>query len=364
MDWLTILTLVAGLGVLTLGAEFLVRGSARLAALFGISPLVVGLTVVAIGTSTPELAVNVQSAYSGQADLALGNVVGSNIFNVLFILGICAVVLPLRVAQQLLWLDVPLMIGASIMFLVLALDGIISRFDGIFLLVGAGLYMIVAVKLGRNESPVVEKEYAEEYGQRSAGYGWPLQVFLIAVGLAMLVVGARWLVSAAVEIAQLLGISELIIGLTIIAAGTSLPEVATSIIASIRGERDIAVGNVVGSNLFNILLVLGLTSVVAPSGISVQPAILTFDIPVLIAVAVACAPIFLTGHIIERWEGCVFVLYYAAYTAYLILDAKGHDSLPAFSTVMLEFVLPITLLTLVIAYVRHNASNQLDGKNK
>ena len=357
MNLAQLLFLGVGLALLTIGAELLVRGASRLAALLGISPLVIGLTVVAFGTSAPEMAVSVESAYSGQADLALGNVVGSNIFNVLFILGLCAVILPLRVAQQLLWMDVPLMIGASVFLLLLALDGSISRVDGLMLFGGILLYTVFAIKQGRQESREVVTEYANEFGIRPNRLWdrWPVQVLLVGIGLVMLVIGARFLVDGAVQIAKYFGISELVIGLTVVAAGTSLPEVAASVVASLRGERDIAVGNVVGSNLFNILAVLGLSSLISPDGINVAPAALTFDIPVMIAVALACAPIFFTGHLIARWEGGVFLTYYIAYTAYLILNAKAHDSLPAFSAVMLEFVLPITLLTLVIAYVRNAA---------
>lgn len=357
MSWELILFLCGGLALLTIGAEFLVRGASRLAALIGISPLVIGLTVVAFGTSAPEMAVSVESAYSGQADLALGNVVGSNIFNVLFILGLCAVLLPLRVAQQLLWMDVPLMIGASLLLLLLALDGSIGHLDGIMLFGGIVLYTVFAVVQGRKESAEVSEEYASEFvsKNKSIWSTWPVQLAFVGVGLLMLVLGSRWLVDGAVEIAKLLGISELVIGLTVVAAGTSLPEVAASVVASLRGERDIAVGNVVGSNLFNILAVLGLSSLASPNGINVAPAALTFDIPVMIAVALACAPIFFTGHLIARWEGAVFLTYYAAYTSYLILNAKAHDALPAFSVVMIEFVLPLTLLTLAIAYVRYAA---------
>ena len=356
-----------GLALLTVGADFLVRGAARLAAIAGISPLVIGLTFVAYGTSAPELAVSVGASLSGQADIALGNVVGSNIFNVLFILGLCAVILPLRVAQQLIWLDVPLMIGTSLLVFAMGLDGRISRVDGFILFIGALVYTILATRLGRRESREVEKEYANEYGVRHAGLtgSWPAQLFLIACGLTMLVFGARWLVASAVEIAKSFGLSELVIGLTIIAAGTSLPEIATSAVASLRGERDIAVGNVVGSNIFNVLAVLGLSSIMSPRGITVAPAALTFDIPVMIAVALACAPIFLTGHLIARWEGFVFLMYYSAYTAYLILNAGAHDALPAFSAVMLEFVLPITVLTLAIAYTRHVVKwTALGGKKR
>ena len=352
------LFLVGGLILLTAGAEFLVRGASRLAGIAGISPLVIGLTVVAYGTSSPELAVSVAAAYSGQADIALGNVIGSNIFNVLFVLGLCSLIAPLRVTQQLIWLDVPLMIGASVLLVVMGIDGTISRFDAVILLSGAILYTIFAVKQGRREGAAVEKEYADEFGAKSKRSSWPLQLVLIVVGLAMLVFGARWLVDGAVEIAKLLGISELVIGLTIIAAGTSLPELATSVIASIRGERDIAVGNVVGSCLFNILAVLGLASIVSPAGVTVAPPVLTFDIPVMLAAALACAPIFFTGHFIARWEGAVFLLYYFAYTAYLILNARAHDALEAFSSVMLEFVIPITVLTMAVAYARYASARR------
>lgn len=347
--------LVIGLGLLFVGAELLVRGASRLAAIAGISPLVIGLTVVAYGTSSPEMIVSVASAYSGHADIALGNVVGSNIFNVLFILGVCAIILPLRVAQQLVWLDVPLMIGASLLLLLMGLDGNLSRLDGVLLFSGAGLYTAFTIREGRKESAEVRQEYAGEYGDRIKHHAqlWPMQLIYIALGLGMLIFGARWLVDGAVAIAKLFGVSDFVVGLTIVAAGTSLPEVATSVVASFRGERDIAVGNVVGSNIFNILAVLGLSSIVAPNGMAVSPAALAFDIPVMIVVALACAPIFFTGHLIARWEGALFLLYYCVYMAYLALYSKAHDSLPLFNAVMLEFALPLTLLTLVIAYMRY-----------
>jgi cation:H+ antiporter len=248
------------------------------------------------------------------------------------------------------------MIGASVLVLAIGTDGNISRLDGAILFAGAILYTIFGIKQGRKESAEVEKEYSSAYGVSKSASSWPLQILLISIGLAMLVFGARWLVDGAVQIAKFMGVSELVIGLTIIAAGTSLPEVATSVLASIRGERDIAVGNVVGSNIFNILAVLGLSSLVSPNGINVAPVALTFDIPVMIAVALACAPIFFTGHLIARWEGGVFLVYYVAYAAYLVLNAQAHDALPALSAVMLEFVLPLTLLTLAIAYVRYGAA--------
>ncbi len=354
MDALTLVLFVIGLVILIVGAELLVRGASRLAVGFGISPLVVGLTVVAFGTSSPELAVSIGSALSGQADIALGNVVGSNIFNVLFILGLSALIGALVVAQQLIRLDAPLMVGVSILPLLLGLDGKIGRLDGLLLFAGIVAYIIFAIRQSRKETRQIEAEYEQEFGQgkRMGPRQALIQVGFVIVGLVLLVAGARWLVDGAVAIARSLGLSELIIGLTIIAAGTSLPEVATSVIASLRGERDIAVGNVVGSNIFNVLAVLGLTAVVAPEGVNVPAAALRFDIPFMIAVAIACLPIFFTGYRIARWEGALFLAYYIAYTLYLILDATGHDALPAYSTVMFEFVAPLTAVTLLVLVVR------------
>lgn len=357
MDGVTAVLFVVGLGLLVLGAELLVRGASLLAAAIGISPLVVGLTVVSFGTSAPELAISVQASWADQADLALGNVVGSNAFNVLFILGIAALIGPLIVAQQLVRIDVPLMIGASVLLLLLSLDGSIGRLDGVLLFTAIVAYNVVLVRQSRRRSaaaPPEEAVAADRTPEGSDGRdgGILRQVGFVVAGLALLVLGSGWLVDGAVEIAAAFGVSELVIGLTIVAAGTSLPEVATSIIASLRGERDIAVGNVVGSNLYNILAILGLSALVAPDGLPVAPSLIRFDLPVTIAVAIACLPIFFTGHRIARWEGALFLGYYVAYVLYLLLDAAEHDALPAYSVVMLAFVLPLTALTLVVIAVR------------
>jgi len=353
MSVITAFLFVAGLVLLVLGAEALVRGAARLAGAFGISPLVIGLTVVAFGTSSPELAVSVKSALSGQADIAVGNVVGSNIFNVLFILGLSAIIAPLLVAQQLVRLDVPILIGASVLVLLLALDGRVGRLDGALLFAGVVVYTAFLIRQSRRESASVQQEYAAEFGaDASRRSSWFVNLVLVLGGLGLLVLGSRWLVDAAVVTARWLGVSDLIIGLTIIAAGTSLPEVVTSVVASLRGERDIAVGNVVGSNLFNILAVLGLASLVSPAGIEVTAAALRFDIPVMIAVALACLPIFFTGGVISRWEGALLLAYYLAYTAFLIMGATRHEALPVLSAAMLLFVLPLTALTLAVLALR------------
>jgi cation:H+ antiporter len=349
----TVLQFITGGLLLIAGAELLVRGASRLAVRAGVSPLVVGLTVVAFGTSSPELAVTVGSAYAGDADVALGNVLGSNIFNVLFILGLSALVAPLVVAQQLVRLDVPLMIGVSVLALVLSLDGSVGRLDGLLLFSGVVAYTVFLVRQSRRESKGVRAEYEEAFGdapRRSAA--WMLDGAQAAVGLVLLVIGARWLVDAAVATATAMGVSSLVIGLTIVAAGTSLPEVATSVLATLRGERDIAVGNVVGSNIFNLLCVLGLGSAVSPAGLAVAPGALTFDFPVMIAVAIATLPIFFTGYTIARWEGAVFLAYYVAYTVYLVLDATQHGALNLFGAAMTWFVLPLTALTLALTLHR------------
>ena len=349
--------LLAGLVLLVAGAELLVRGASRLALRFGISPLVIGLTVVAFGTSAPELAVTVQSGLAGQSGLAIGNIVGSNIFNVLLVLGVSAVITPLVVSQQLVRLDVPLMIGATLLFWLLALDGRIGLLDGLLLTAGIVAYTAFAIWQGRKDGEEIKAEYAQEFGDgKSTWLGrLPVQVALIVGGLALLVLGAHWLVTGAIAIARSIGVSEVIIGLTIVAAGTSLPELATSLMAAVRGERDIAVGNVVGSCLFNLLSIVGIAALVTPGGLEVAASLLRFDIPVMVAVALASLPIFVTGHLIARWEGFLFVGYYVAYVAYLILEATQHDALPAFSTTMLAFVLPITVVTLAVLLMRHRA---------
>ena len=355
---MTVVLFVLGIVLLIGGAELLVRGASRLARGFGISPLVVGLTVVAYGTSSPELAVSVRSALAGQTDLALGNVVGSNIFNVLFILGLSAIVTPLIVPQQIVRLDVPIMIGVTLLTLIFSLDGQLSVLECAILLAGAIAYTAFLVRASRRESAEVADEYAAEFSGDATGRGGVLlQIGFVIAGLALLMLGARWLVDAAITMARSMGVSELVIGLTIVAAGTSMPEVATSVLAAFRGERDIAVGNVVGSNIFNVLAVLGLSGTVG-GGMEVAPAVLSFDLPVALAGAVACLPITFSGHLIARWEGVLFLGYYAAYTAYVILAASAHDALPAFSAAMVWFVLPITAVTVLVVAWRQGSGRR------
>lgn len=348
MDWIL---LIAGLTFLVVGAEVLVRGGVSFASRIGISSLVIGLTIVAFGTSSPELIVSAKGVLAGSPNIAIGNVVGSNIFNVLFILGISALICPLTVSQQLIRIDVPIMIGVSVLALILSSDGILGKADGILLLTGIVLYTWFVIHLGKKEKKKeVIQEYELEFGLARKSKSWLLDIFLIAGGLGVLILGARWFVDGAVGIARGLGISELVIALTIVAAGTSMPEVATSVMASIRKERDIAVGNVVGSNIYNILAILGVSSILAKDGLPVSSGVMGFDMPIMIAVAIACLPIFFTGRGISRWEGGVFVFYYAAYTAYLISKSSGHDQLAMMSWIMMIFVIPLTVLTMTVIY--------------
>jgi len=359
---ITTITLIAGLGLLILGAEILVRGAARLSSALGISPLIIGLTVVAYGTSSAELAACVRSAAMGQSGLAMGIVVGSNIFNVLFVLGVSALVIPLTVTKRVIRLDVPIMIAVSVLLYLLALDGSISRWDSLLLFAGAVAYTLFTVLGARRERSqswmMTDVPDASEVRQPKRRRYWAItQILFVILGLVMLVFGSRWFVSGAVLLAEGLGVSKSVIGLTIVAAGTSLPEAATSIVAALRGKPEIAVGNIVGSNIANVLLVLGLTGLVAPHGIDVSSSALKFEIPVMIAVAVSCLPVFFTRGLIERWEGGLYLGYYFAFVLYLILLAGHHKALPAFDAAMAFFVLPLTVITYIVLTARRARGN-------
>jgi cation:H+ antiporter len=394
-----LLLLVLGLLGLVLGGEFLVRGSARLAALAGVSPLIIGLTVVSYGTSAPELAVSIRAGLAGNDSIAVANVVGSNIFNVLFILGACAALSPLVVDRRLVRIDVPVMIAVSLLAGAFSLGGRIAPWEGALLAAGALAYTVWTVRAGRGpvaadvESPpsdipgadqrepppwrawpaifitiaaaAVLAHLLDRLGSIEAAcalagalayLGAPLlrggggrraefarQAGFILTGLAILVVGAGWLVDGAVSLARGLGVSDAIIGLTIVAAGTSLPEVAASIIATLRGERSLAIGNVVGSNIANILCILGVSSLVTPGGLSVAPEMQRLDVPLMILIAVACLPVFYSGYLIRRWEGLVFLGGYLGYTTYLVATATKHDFAPALGEALAYVFAPVAL---------------------
>jgi cation:H+ antiporter len=414
-----LLLLIGGLVLLVGGGEFLVRGASRLATVAGISPLVVGLTVVAYGTSAPEMAVSIQASLAGNASIAVANVVGSNIFNVLFILGACALLAPLVVGRRLVRVDVPVMIAVSLVAGLMAWDGGFARWEGLLLVAGTIAYTVWTVRSSRAETaaaalnnPPAEPEIiagkhpgwlvAELALAVAGGLGWsrgwwgPVegglavagglvfscgsafgkggttragdllhQIGFIVTGLGVLVLGAAWLVGGAVGLARTLGVSDAVIGLTIVAAGTSLPEVAASVIATIRGQRDLAIGNVVGSNIANILAILGVSAAVAPGGLIAPPEMIAVDIPVMIAVAAICLPVFYTGHLIRRWEGAVFLAAYVGYTTWLVFHSTGHAAAAALGASLAWVFAPVVLATFLVTGVRayttrHRAQNVVD----
>ncbi|MDJ0590997.1 MAG: calcium/sodium antiporter [Pleurocapsa sp. MO_226.B13] len=360
MNPITFLTLVTGLVLLVVGAEFLVKGASKIAAILHIPPLIIGLTIVAYGTSAPEMSVSIMSSFSGQGDIAVGNVVGSNICNILLVLGLSSVVAPLVVTKQIIRSDVPIMIGVSLLFLMFGMDGQLSRVDGLILFIGGALYTLSLIYQSSKQGSE-QDEFAQEYGFSGEVTPrlWIINIIFVIGGSALLIFGSNLLVRSAVAIAQDFRVSELLIGLTIVAFGTSLPELATSIVASFRGERDIAVGNVLGSNIFNILTVLGIAGTLSPTGINVSDSVLQFDAPVAIAVAFACLPIFYSGKRINRWEGLLFLFYYLAYNGYLILNALNHEALPLYNWLMLYVVLPLTVIILIIVTIlEKRAENQ------
>lgn len=312
------LLVLPGIALLVVGAEVLVRGAVRIAAAARIPPIVIGLTIVAFGTSAPEFAVSLRAGLEGRGAVALGNVLGSNIFNVLVILGISALVRPLIVRERLVRFDVPVMIGASALFFLVGTGGSVGRGEGLFLLALLLLQTVLLVRQGRSDR-------SGEAAARPGRARLPAAVGAIAAGLALLVFGSRWLVDGATAIALSFGVSERVVGLTIVAWGTSLPELATSVVAAVRGERDIAVGNVVGSNVFNLLGVLGAAALLAPAGIPVGPSAFRLDGPVMLAAALACFPVFLTGRSIARREGALFL---AGFIGYLWLLGSGRGGTP------------------------------------
>jgi len=350
---ISLIALVGGLALLLLGAELLVRGATGAARRLRIPALVIGLTVVAYGTSAPEMAVSLRAALAGNSAIAVGNVVGSNLFNILMILGLSALITPLAVKSRLIRLDIPVMIGLSALLLLLALTRGVGRIEGIGLLLGLVIYTVLTFRLGRQEvgpstaTPVPEPQRPL---WRSLGF--------ILIGLVALSVGARYFVDGAVWLADSIGISEVVIGLVIVAAGTSMPEVVTSVVAAARGERDIAVGNVVGSNIFNILGVMGVSGIVAPAGVAIPDSIRQFDLPIMLAAAVICLPIAFTGGKISRWEGALLLGYFASYVTYIILRAADHDAVEPFGWVMAGIVMPLTGITLALLVGRSIISHR------
>jgi cation:H+ antiporter len=311
---LPLLFLLLGLGLLYFGAQVLIKGGAALAFRFGLSALVVGLTVIAYGTSSPELVVSLQAAFSGNSAIAVGNVIGSNICNIALILGLCSLVQPLTASAQVIRREVPIMIGVSLLLVGVIWDGVIGRIDGALLLAGLITYTWLTVRAARSaKAALAEQEYDEDFHVGAPGAG--RSVALVVLGLAVLIGGSHLFVTGAVEIARHWGISDVVIGLTVVAVGTSLPELATSLVAALRGHSDVAIGNVVGSNIFNVLGILGLVALVHPidaAGLS------RIDLGMMIATAVALLPVARSGGRVNRVEGAILLGVYVAYTVWLV----------------------------------------------
>lgn len=322
--WTQILFFGLGLVALYFGAEWLVRGAARFARAWGVSAVVVGLTVVAFGTSTPEMVVSTLAAASDRGDVGLGNILGSNVVNLALILGLASLIYPLRVQMRLLAREIPIMVASAMLLGALAVDGRFGRGDGLLLLTGFLAFVGFILHAARREPAAIQAEFTEfEEAEALEPTRAPRtrEVALIVGGIVGLVVGANLLVESAVYVARSVGISEVVIGLTIVALGTSLPELATTLVASYRRETDIAFGNVIGSNIFNVLAILGLAAAVRP--LRVAPGLLHFEIPVVAILSILLLPLAWTRLRIERWEGALLVSGYIVFTWIVLIRSAG-----------------------------------------
>lgn len=337
--------MLGGLVLLVAGAQLLVRCAEHIAAKLKVRPLLIGLTVVAMGSSAPQMTVSLQAAFNDTADIAVGSVIGSNTFNILVTLGLSALIIPLRVSRQLVRLDIPLMILASALVFTLALNHQLDRLDGLLLLGGLLAYLLLLLHQSRHSG------HHHPHHDRPPT-SWLRTLSLMGCALLLLGVAGHLLLGAALEVASELGLSERIIGLTIVAVSTSLPELATSLIAAFRGQREIAVGNVIGSNVFNLLGVLGLTALLAPSPLSVSPNALAFDLPVMLGVAALCLPVFYSGYRVTRVEGLLFLGLYLAYGLHVVSFTTGMPLASKLEHLMLFYILPALLVGVLLNAVR------------
>lgn len=325
-----IVLLIVGLTVLYFGAEAMVKGASQLALNLGIAPMIVGLTVVAFGTSAPEFVISLIAAFEGSAGISVGNIIGSNIANLALILGIAAVISPMPVDARALRRDYPVMLGAGVLFYLVSLDGHIERWEGGILFAGIVGYvlwsMLHAQKLRRAASAgesveEVDSELSEEDVAAAARTSRLKNVGYLIGGLIGLTIGAKLMVDGAVSIAQSMGISDFVIGVTIVAFGTSLPELATSVVAAVRKESDISIGNVIGSNIFNVLFIMGVVPMIF--GMDVSDRALTVDFPIMLGVTVIAFPLMRVGYRLTRLKGAFFLLIYASYILSLILNPQA-----------------------------------------
>lgn len=314
---------LVGLVIITVGAELLLKGASTIAALLGIKPIVIGLTVVSIGTSLPELAVGITAVHDGTTDIAIGNIAGTNLVNLLFILGLSAAIRPLPLNIKAIKFEMLVMIFAAFLLLFLSLDGVLSFYDGLAMLLCGIAYIFLTIKLSKEEPQEIKKEYEEEYalttntGKKNTKQ-WVINSILLILGITGTIMGAEYLVEGASAIARQLGMSDAVIGLTIVAIGTSAPELATTVIATIKNDRDVAIGNLLGSSITNVLIILSATNVFTGQDMLVQNDILWFDLPIAALVAVVCYPVFRSGHRVSRLEGSIFVMLYLTYIIYIL----------------------------------------------
>lgn len=342
------------IGLLCAG-HLVIRAAAAIGAKFGLPPMVIGLTIVAGGTSAPELAVVFQAIAADDTELAVGSIVGSNIANVLLVLGLAATAGTIHVTSRVLRIDVPIMVAASAALLLASLDGSVGRLDGGLFLLALSAFILWTFRSATTEADPAVDEISGPVQRRSERRRvdrLPFHIASLIAGLGALVFTSSFVVSGAEEIANQLGIPQLVIGLTVLALGTSAPEIATTLVAAFQGNRQLAVGNVVGSNIFNILLVLGLGGAVS-GNIEIATSVTQVDLPVMIAAAVACLPLLLWDNRLDRWEGGAFVAFYLAYVVFLTLDAGNHEATNAFAFIVAAIVAPLTILTaMTLAYHR------------
>lgn len=323
---MALLWCLVGLAALIAGSEVLVRQGTRLAVQAGIPPVVVGLTVVALGTSAPELAVGIEAALMGKGALAVGNIAGTNTFNILFILGLSALLRPVVLHARTPRFDLPVMVAAAAVLFLMALDGVLTRTEGALLLTAAAAYTVGVVVTARQEGRKVKAEFAREFAddrkqaREEGAFGLFKSFVWLCVSIAIVVKGADLLVAGASDLARQMGVTEAFIGLTIVAIGTSAPELVTTIVSTVRNERDIAIGNLIGSSIYNILAILGVTAMFPKDGIQVERHLVWVHIPVTLAAALACIPVFMSGNRVTKREGGLFLAAYAVYFAYLVLE--------------------------------------------
>ena len=346
---MALLTFVGGLAALLATAHLLVESAGRLGRRLGLRPMVIGLTIVAAGTSAPELAVVARAVAADDAELAIGSVIGSNIANLLLVLGLTACLGCVRVDRRAARLDIPVMVAASLLFALAALDGALGRVDGALMVTGMGAFMAWTIRSSRLPHPAPQQSPAEH--RRTERSQSPREVVGLVVGIVGLAIAARYVVSGAEGVGRVLGAPELLVGLTVVALGTSAPELVTTLLAALRGERDLAVGNAVGSNIFNILLVLGATGLLSSAPVAVAEDALQLDLPVLVATAIGCWLMVAWTHELARWHGALLVGSYVCYVAYLVMEASGAVSSLHPAAVLGAILVPLSVLA--IAGVSH-----------